>query len=284
MFPPPHQGGGGGSSVDPSGRSEFAATPRHRASPSLGSESGPAGQVGVLPANPSLAPHSSAPPPTGRGLGAGVPAGSGPTVLRQLPALQLPALPNTTGFGTSSPSWADVVQNGYRLDTSPPAATATASASTSAEFLALYNRCISNGLKTRINMCNSAGIQEITLTCIITPSSASAPRRRHLRPRRHGETVTDAAPSRTSHPPILAPPPSTQLEPLPPSPPAPEPLPSMSSPAPSPPPANRTRKAVKRRCKVELLRGVGAEDDLYVPLFSLRRLMSDRRYRRRRHA
>jgi hypothetical protein len=90
---PPHQGGEGGSSIDPSGRSEFAATPRHHISPSLGSESGPAGQVDtVLPANPSLAPRGSAPPPTGRGLGAGVPAGSGPTAVRQLPALQLPAL------------------------------------------------------------------------------------------------------------------------------------------------------------------------------------------------
>ncbi len=122
-LPPPHQGGEGGSSVDPSGRLEFVVTPHHRISPSLGSESGPARQVdaAVLPANPSLAPRCSAPPPTGRGLGAGVPAGSGPPVLRQLPALQLPALQNNTGFGTSSPSWADVVRNGSRLDTSPPA-------------------------------------------------------------------------------------------------------------------------------------------------------------------
>ncbi len=69
MIPsPPHQGGEGGSSIDPSGRSEFAATPRHRISPSLGSESGPAGQVDtVLPANPSLAPRGSAPHPLGEG-------------------------------------------------------------------------------------------------------------------------------------------------------------------------------------------------------------------------
>jgi hypothetical protein len=66
---PPHQGGEGGSSVDPSGRSEFAANPRHRISPSFGCESGPAGQVDttVLPANPSLAPRGSAPHPLGEG-------------------------------------------------------------------------------------------------------------------------------------------------------------------------------------------------------------------------
>jgi hypothetical protein len=45
----------------------------------------------------------------------------------------------------------------------------------------------------------------------------------------------------------------------------PEPSPHKSPPTPSPPSAKRTRKAVKRRCEVELLRGVGVEDDIYVP-------------------
>jgi hypothetical protein len=168
---PPHQGGEGGSSVDPSGRSESSATSRHRISPSLGSERGPAvkGNTTVLPANPSLAPRGSTPPSTGRGLGAGGPAGSGPTALRQLPALQ-----NATGLGTSSPSWADMVCNGPRLDTSPPAATASPSASTTADFLALYDRCISRSLRTQINLCNSVGVQEITLTYQIPSSFASA--------------------------------------------------------------------------------------------------------------
>jgi hypothetical protein len=155
----------------------------------------------VLPANPSLAPRGSAPPPTGRGFRAGGSTGSGPTALRQLPALQ-----NNTGFGTSSPSWADVVRNGSRLDTSPPAATASASASTTADFLALYDRCISSGLKTRINLCNSAGVQEITLTCQIPSSFASAPRRCR-RPRRRGQGFSVAAPTHTSHPPVLSAPP-----------------------------------------------------------------------------
>ncbi len=147
MFPSPfHQGGKGGSSVDPSGRSEFSATPSrtpcHPISPSLGYESRPAVQDGtaVLPANPSLAPHGSTPPPTGRGLGPGGPAGSRLTALRQLPALQ-----NVVGIGSSSPSWADVVRNGPRLNTSPPAVTVIASASTTADFLACYDLCISSG-------------------------------------------------------------------------------------------------------------------------------------------
>ncbi len=61
---PPHQGGEGGSSVDPSGRSEFAVTPPHRISPSLGSESGPAGQVdaAVLPVKPQSGPSRLRPP------------------------------------------------------------------------------------------------------------------------------------------------------------------------------------------------------------------------------
>ncbi len=161
------------------------------------------------------------PPPTGRGLRASGPAGSGSTALHQLPALQ-----NTSGIRSSSPSWADVVRNGSRLDTSPPAATASASALTTADFLALYDRCISSCLKTRINMSNSAGVQEIILTCQILTSFAPALRRR--RRRRHGQAVSAAVPSRTSHPPILSAPPSTWPEP---------PLPL--------PPAKRMKKALR---------------------------------------
>jgi hypothetical protein len=270
MFPyPPHQGGEGGSCVDPSGRSEFPATPsrtpRHLTSPSLGSESGPAMQDGsaVLPANPSLAPRSSAPPLTGRGLRAGGPAGT--TSARQLPALQF-----TAGIGSSSPSWADVVRNGSHLSTSPPA---------TADFLALYDRCSSSGFKTRINISNLAGIQEIILMCQIPTSTASAPRRRR-RPRRRGQAVSAAVPSRTSHTPILSAPPSTRPESLPPVPPAPEPSPPKSLPTPSPPQAKRTRKAAKRCCEVELLRGVGVEDDCYVLPLLLTPPPADRHRRR----
>jgi hypothetical protein len=42
----------------------------------------------------------------------------------------------------------------------------------------------------------------------------------------------------------------------------PELLPPKSPPTPSPPPAKCMRKVAKRRCEVELLRGLGVEDDL----------------------
>ncbi len=259
-LPPPHRGGEGGSSVDPSGRSKFTATPcrtpRHITSPPLGSESRPAVQdsTAVLPATPSLAPSGSTPPPTGRGLGAGWPAGTGYTALRQLPAPQ-----NSTGFGSNSPSWADVVRNGTCLKPSPPVVI-----SSTADFLALYDRCISSGLKTRISLSNSSGVQEVTLTCHFPSSLASAPRRRP-RPRRRGQAVSAAVTTRTSSPPTISALQSTRPEHLSPIPPVPEPSPHKSPPTPSPPPAKRTRKAVKRRCEVELLRGVGVEDDVYVP-------------------
>jgi hypothetical protein len=270
-LPPPHRGGEGGSSADPSGRSKLPATPsrtpRHLTSPSLGSESGPAVQDGTaaLPAAPSLAPRGSAPPSTGRGLGAGRPAGTASTALLRPPSQYI------TGIGSNSPSWADVVRTGQRLSPSPPADTTVSSASTTADFLALYERCISNGLKTRINMNNSAGVQEIILTCHISSSLASARRRRRRRrPRRRGPAVSAAALTRTSPPPPLLAPSSTRPEPPPPVPPAPEHSPLQSPTIQSPPPTKRTRKAVKRRCEVELLRGVDMEDDLSVtpPLFT----------------
>ncbi len=108
----------------------------------------------VLPASPSLAPRGSAPPPTGRGLGAGWPVGSGSTALHHLPPQ------NTTRIGSNSPSWADVVRNGPRLSPSPPAATTISSASRTADFLVLYECCISSGLTARIKMINLAGVQE----------------------------------------------------------------------------------------------------------------------------
>jgi hypothetical protein len=134
-----------------------------------------------------------------------------------------------------------------------------------ADFLALYDRCISSGLKTCINMSNLSGVQEITLTCHFPSSFASAPRRRRrCRHRRCGQAVSAAAPTRTSSPPIISALPSTWPEHPSPIPPVPEPSPHKSPPALSPLPAKRTRKAVKRRCEVELLRGVEVEDDVYV--------------------
>ncbi len=116
-------------------------------------------------------------------------------------------------------------------------------------------------------MSSSAGVQEIILTCHIPTSLASARRRRHRRcPRRRGQAVSAAALTRTSLPPTLSAPSQTRPKPPLPVPPAPEPSPPESLPTPSPPPAKRTRKAIKRRCEVELLRGMEVEDDFYFPL------------------
>ncbi len=113
-------------------------------------------------------------------------------------------------------------------------------------------------------MSNSGGVQEIILTCQIPTSFASALRRRR-RPCWRGQAVSAAVLSRTPHPPIQSATSSTRPKPLSPVLPSPEPSPLMSPPAPLPPPAKRRRKAAKRRSEVELLRGVGVEDDFYVP-------------------
>jgi hypothetical protein len=108
---------------------------------------------------------------------------------------------------------------------------------------------------------NSSGVQEVSLTCHFPSALASAPRRRRRRrPRRRGQAACAGATTRTSSPPII----SSRPEHPSPIPTVPEPSPHKSPPTPSPPPAKRTRKAVKRRCEVELLRGDGVEDDVYV--------------------
>jgi hypothetical protein len=115
-------------------------------------------------------------------------------------------------------------------------------------------------------MSSSAEVQEIILMCHIQTSLASARRhRRRRRPSRRSQAISAAALNRTSLPPTLSAPSPTRPEPPPPVLPAPEPSPPESPPTPSPAPAKRTRKAVKRRCEVELLRGVEVEDDFYVP-------------------
>jgi hypothetical protein len=151
-----------------------------------------------------------------------------------------------------------VVHNGTCLKPSPPVVT-----SSTTDFLEFYDRCISSGLKARISLSNSSGVQEVTLTCHFPSSLASAPRRRR-RPRRRGQAVCAAATTRTSSPPIISALSSTRPEHPSPIPTVPEPSLHKSLPTPSPLLAKWTRKAVKRRCEVKLLRDVGVEDDVYV--------------------
>ncbi len=127
--------------------------------------------------SPGLAPHGSDPPLAGRVVGAGQPAGS-PAKRPQL-ASQLFSVSN-------SPSWADVVRNGKPPSPPPPATTTATTTPATADFLALYERCVCNGLKTRINISNNAGIQEISVTCQLPAATALVRRRRRRRPRRRG--------------------------------------------------------------------------------------------------
>jgi hypothetical protein len=113
--------------------------------------------------------------------------------------------------------------------------------------LALYERCVLNGLKARLNISNSAGLQEISITCQVPAATATArrPRRRH--PRRRGRVASAAVHSLSRAPQI-------RPEPPPAEPPPPSPSPPETSPAPSPPPAKRDEKGGKKT-----LRGGAAE-------------------------
>jgi hypothetical protein len=214
MFPSP-PGGEGGCNADPTGRSTLSATPRRtprHLSPSR-PESGLAvlDATAALPAIPSLAPRGSDPPLTGRVVGAGAPAGS--SHKRQ----QL--VPQCTPV-SDSPSWADVVRNGTSLSPQPPATTAVISTAATADFFALYERCVTNGLKARLNISNTEGMQEITITCEVPAATATARRRRRRRPRRRGRVASAAVLSPSRAPQIRPEPPPA--EPPPPSPSPPE--------------------------------------------------------------
>jgi hypothetical protein len=113
---------------------------------------------------------------------------------------------------------------------------------------------VSNGFKARINISNNAGHQEISLTCQIPAATASARRRHRRRPRRRGLVASAVVPLSSRAPQI-------RPEPPPAEPPPPQPSPAVTPPAPSPPPAKQTRKAAKRRCEVELLRGIESDKE-----------------------
>ncbi len=244
MFPSP-PGGEGSCSADPTGWSTFSAmpcrTPCHFY-PSW-AESGLAvlDAIAALPAIPSLAPRGSTPPLNGRVVGAGLLAGS-PSKRLQLVLQCLPV--------SISPSWADVVRSGTSLSPSSPATTAATTTAATADFLALYERCVSNGLKACINISNNTGHQEISLTCQVPAATTSAQRRRLRRPRQHGLVASAAVPLPSRAPQIR------------PEPPPAEPPPPQPSPPEMPPPVKRTRKAAKRHCKVELLRGGDGDHEL----------------------
>jgi hypothetical protein len=185
-----------------------------------------------------------------------------------LPAGSDPSLSST------APSWARVVRDGASATSQPPLP--QAALSPREDFFRLYELCVANGFSARVAIRSAAGTQEITLSCRLRAPATIliaqvAPRRRRRRHRRRrNPTVGDVAKQLSVATPAHAAPPVS--EPSPPEPSWPEhsppehPPPESSlprhSPIPSPLPAKRTRKAVKRRCKAELLRGGGEWDTL----------------------
>ncbi len=137
------------------------------------------------------------------------------------------------------PSWASIVQ-GDAHAAAPPAISRQ-------DFLALYERCITSGLRSRIVFRHQAGSHEISISCRLsappTDAHASAAERR----RRHRCKRAVAAAGPTPPPPDLAPPPSSH---------DPPPSPAVVA----SPPAKRTRKATRRRCEAELLREPISQD------------------------
>jgi hypothetical protein len=69
-----------------------------------------------------------------------------------------------------APTWSSIVRERKRARNSllPPPATPLAALSRE-DFFALYERCIKGCLKARFTVHHAAGIQEVSLTCSITP-------------------------------------------------------------------------------------------------------------------
>ncbi len=157
-------------------------------------------------------------------------------------------LPGNCTVSNPAPSWASIVRNGARANTSPAVSNPAVSRP---DFLALYERCIDSGLRTRIVIRYQDSSHEISISCRLSapPVGAHAPAyARRRRRRRKRAPVAAAASSSASQPAQGARAHSTPSPPT--STPPKEPSPATIS----SPPAKRTRKAAKRRCEVELLR------------------------------
>ncbi len=246
--------------ADGTGRSTGPArqtTPCLNASPPPGVD-GMTRQVGAMLSRPL--PYLCASPFTG--VDGGLRRGGDRLQFTTLPAGSDPSL------FSAAPSWARVVRDRTSITSQPPHPQSTLSPKE--DFLRLYKLCVANGFTARVAIRSAAGNQEITLSCRLRAPSTSMTAqvsrwRRWRRQRRWNTNVGDVA----NHLAVATPAPiaPSVSEPSPPKPSGPEHLPLVHpppepslprySPIPSPPPAKRMRKAVKRRCKAELLRGEG---------------------------
>jgi hypothetical protein len=173
-----------------------------------------------------------------------------------------------------SPTWADEVRGKECASVEIPARPTSQPAVSSADFSALYERCLVNGLKAHVVFSHAAGFQVATIKCSLPTTSAiaaTAKKRHHRRRRRRRRgraatstdtntvrspstataTMTSAAPAgKSATTPIQA------VSSTPPS--SAQPVPSPSSPEATTPPLKRIRR---RRNEVELLRGLEGDDD-----------------------
>ncbi len=160
-------------------------------------------------------------------------------------------LPGNRTVSNPAPSWASIVRDGARANMNP--------AVSRQDFLALYERCIDSGLRTRIVFRHQDSSHEISISCRLCapPVDAHAPANTRRRRRRRKRAPVAAAASSSARQPVQGAP--THSMPSPPTSTLPEePFPATIA----SPPAKRTRKAAKRRCEVELLRESNADDDV----------------------
>jgi hypothetical protein len=72
----------------------------------------------------------------------------------------LPPLPSSRPLPGLAPSWASIVQGGAHT-AAPPAVSRQ-------EFLALYERCIASGLRSRIVFRHQAGSHQVSIPCCLS--------------------------------------------------------------------------------------------------------------------
>jgi hypothetical protein len=178
-----------------------------------------------------------------------------------------------------SPMWANMVRGDVCACVEGPVCPTPQPEVSSADFSALYERCLASGLMARVVFGQAAGLQVVTVTCSLPTTSTIAAtakkrcRRRHRRQRRVGAATTVGAstvcsPSTATAAPAgksATTPTLEAVSSIPPS--THQPVPSPSSPEVITPPPKRTRR---RRNEVELLRGLEEEGELlFSPLFGV---------------
>jgi hypothetical protein len=159
--------------------------------------------------------------------------------------------------------WASVVRGGMCASVEEPTCPTAQPAVSTADFSALYERCLASGFKARLMFSHAAGLQVFTVSCRLPTTTSPAAtawkrRRRRRRQRGHAATTisantdrspttaiaaTDTPAAESASTPILA-----SLSPTPPSP--QQPVPPLLSPEIHTPPAKRSKR--RRRNEVEL--------------------------------